>query len=173
MESFEMKAEGLSMRWAALKAKRLGGMVPAAPVWEVMETLRPLPEMVRRLSLTGQMVEQATGKIMDECDQIRACGKDVKALLEGLDVPLDVDVMAALESALDEMNASVMRVYELCNFQDVSQQSQVRTMQVLSGIQARLQPVRVALGVVGSDGENEVAKLRQDEVDGLVEGLKR
>jgi hypothetical protein len=167
-----MKTESLSLRWAALKARRQAGAIPAAQVWQLMETLRVLPETVKRLQTTGQMVEQATSKIMDECDRIRVCGGDVKALLEGLETPLEVDVMAALESALEEMTASVMRVYELCNFQDVNQQNQVRTMQVLSGIESRLQPMRAELGLV-VEQENEAAKLQQGEIDSLLDTLKR
>lgn len=163
---------GLSQRWAALKAKQGNATVPAAQVCTLVEMLQPLPEAVQNLRQTGQLVEQATAKIMDECDRVRVCGRDIQALLDGLEVPLDVDVQAALESALEEMNAGILRVYELCNFQDLNQQNQVRTMQLLSGIENQLAPVRAMVGVVKPVAE-QVPSLQQDEVDSLLGTLER
>lgn len=149
--------------WAALRAE---DAALAAQARGMQDTLAALPEAVVRLDRAAQMVEQSTVRIMDECDRMRVCGEDLRAALMAAEPALDADLLATLESSIDEIAAGVVRVYEQCNFQDLNAQAHGRAMAVLSALQAGLQPP-------GDGPDGAAAPLQQDEIDALLRVVGR
>lgn len=168
-----MEPLGLSRRLALLRAGVKIGTLPARPVMAVLDAMRPLPETLGQLQRSAQMVENSTLKIMDTCDRIRACVEDLRAGMMAATPPLEADLMATLESTLDEISGGVVQVYELCNFQDLNAQSHNRAMNILTTIQDGIGPLQLALGTVAEAPPNDEQKaiLQQDEIDSLLDAV--
>lgn len=100
-----------------------------------------IPMATDELDAVVGATEDATNKIMDECDQIN--------ILAGELAP----------EQSEKLIASVTRIFEACNFQDITGQRITKVVQALKHIDAKIEALMKALGeeAGGESGKTETA----------------
>lgn len=152
---------------------------------------RELPDAESQLDAIVRMTEQATGKIMDACDQLNMFHTDVRERLIAMDPPLDPDALAGVDDAMAQAQTSVTHIYEACNFQDITGQRIQKVVKLLKDIERKVLKMVVTLGLAEHNDDwdestkaelSEDAKLlngpsipgqglEQDEIDALLARL--
>ncbi|MBI1363356.1 MAG: hypothetical protein GC134_05175 [Proteobacteria bacterium] len=118
-----------------------------------------LPEASDQLDAIVKMTEQATGRIMDSCEQ-------VEGLLTGLrervrESGMDPDTLAGIESTVDDISAYMTGIYEACNFQDVTGQRIMKVVDVMREIERQV--LRMVI-VFGLRKQNKVDEKKRQEI---------
>lgn len=124
-----------------------------------------LPGAANQLDAIVQMTEQATGRIMDECDRMTMFHNDMRERLINMDPPLDPDALAGVDASMNEAAASVTRVYEACNFQDITVQRVQKVVRALQEIERQVLRMVVVFGLVENGDKLDAqtqAELRED-----------
>jgi chemotaxis protein CheZ len=112
---------------------------------------RELPDAESQLDAIVQMTEQATGKIMDACDQLNMFHNDVRERLIAMDPPLDPDALAGVDDAMAQAQTSVTHIYEACNFQDITGQRIQKVVKLLKEIERKVLRMVMVLGLAEND----------------------
>jgi chemotaxis protein CheZ len=107
-----------------------------------------LPTATNQLDAIVQMTEQATGRIMDECDRLTMFHNDLRDRLLNMDPPLDPMAMAGVDDALNEAATSITHVFEACNFQDITGQRIQKVVRALQEIERQVLRMVVVFGLV-------------------------
>ncbi|MCP5405123.1 MAG: protein phosphatase CheZ [Pseudomonadaceae bacterium] len=111
-------------------------------------TDKELPDAESQLDAIVRMTEEATGKIMDSCDQITMFHNDLKDRLINMDPPLDPDALAGMEDTMTQAATSVTQVYEACNFQDITGQRIQKVVKLLQEIERKVLRMVLVFGMV-------------------------
>lgn len=107
-----------------------------------------LPSATNQLDAIVQMTEQATGKIMDECDRVTMFHNDMRERLINMDPALEPDALAGVDDSMNEAAASVTRIYEACNFQDITVQRVQKVVRALQEIERQVLRMVVVFGLM-------------------------
>lgn len=124
-----------------------------------------LPSATNQLDAIVQMTEQATGRIMDECDRLTMFHNDMRERLINMDPPLDPEALAGIDDALNEAATSVTHVFEACNFQDITVQRVQKVIRALQEIERQVLRMVVVFGLMENKNnldEETAAELRED-----------
>lgn len=124
-----------------------------------------LPTATNQLDAIVQMTEQATGRIMDECDRLTMFHNDLRDRLLSMDPPLDPMVMAGIDDALNEAATSITHVFEACNFQDITGQRIQKVVRALQEIERQVLRMVVVFGLVANEDkldDETKAELQED-----------
>lgn len=114
-------------------------------------TDRELPDAESQLDAIVRMTEEATGKIMDACDQVTMFHTDMRDRLLNMDPPLDPDAVAGVEDAMTQAQTSVTHIYEACNFQDITGQRIMKVVKLLQEIERKVLRMVLVFGLVEND----------------------
>jgi chemotaxis protein CheZ len=124
-----------------------------------------LPSATNQLDAIVQMTEQATGRIMDECDRLTMFHTDMRERLINMDPPLEPDALAGVDDSMNEAAASVTHIYEACNFQDITVQRIQKVVRALQEIERQVLRMVVVFGLMENrnnlDAET-TAELQED-----------
>ncbi len=154
-------------------------------------TEKNLPDASIQLDAIVQMTEEATGKIMDECERVQATHQNVRDRLLDMDPPLEADGLAMVEDLLGEAETSVTHIYEACNFQDITGQRIQKVVKALQEIERQVLRMILVFGLerkkgqLDDDTEAELAQdmemltgpslagqgLEQDDIDDILQKL--
>lgn len=154
-------------------------------------TDKELPDAESQLDAIVRMTEEATGKIMDSCDQVTMFHTDLRDRLLNMDPPLDPDALAGVDDAMTQAQTSLTKVYEACNFQDITGQRIMKVVKLLQEIERKVLRMVLVFGLVENDDKldddtkaelNEDAALlngpsmpgqglEQDEIDAILSKL--
>lgn len=124
-----------------------------------------LPTATNQLDAIVQMTEQATGKIMDECDRLTMFHNDLRERLINMDPPLEPDALAGIDDAINNASTSITHIFEACNFQDITGQRIQKVVRALQEIERQVLRMVVVFGLVENQGkldEETQAELRED-----------
>lgn len=138
-----------------------------------------LPEASDQLDEIVKTTEAATQRIMDACEQLQGVSARLRDRMMIIDPPLDPDVAASMEDALQEADSHVISIYEACNFQDITGQRIQKIIKVLREIERQVFRMVIVFGLRNKgEGleaadrdalENEAALLNGPQKEG--EGL--
>lgn len=124
-----------------------------------------LPSATNQLDAIVQMTEQATGKIMDECDRLTMFHTDMRERLINMDPPLEPDALAGVDDAINQAATSITHIFEACNFQDITGQRVQKVVRALQEIERQVLRMVVVFGLVENrdrlDAET-TAELQED-----------
>ncbi len=130
-----------------------------------------LPNAANHLDAIVQMTEQATGRIMDECDQITNFHNDVKERLLSADPQIDANVLMGVDDAMNQAQTSVTHIYEACNFQDITVQRIQKVVKALQEIERQVLRMVVVFGLVENQSKlDEATKQELTEDAALLQG---
>ena len=124
-----------------------------------------LPNATNQLDAIVAMTEQATSQIMDECDRLTMFHNDFRERLVNMDPPLHPDAMAGVDDALNNAQTSITKVYEACNFQDITSQRIQKVVKALHEIERQVLRMVVVFGLQEREGELDAqtkAELQED-----------
>jgi chemotaxis protein CheZ len=144
-----------------------------------------LPEASNQLDAIVKMTEQATGRIMDACEQMEGLLAGLRERLQH--TGMDPDTLAGTETTIDDLSAYVTGIYEACNFQDVTGQRIMKVVEVMREVERQVLRMVVVFGVrknpkVDDKKVKEGAQLlngpqlegkglRQDDIDDILDAL--
>ncbi len=124
-----------------------------------------LPNATNQLDAIVQMTEQATGRIMDECDRLTMFHTDLRERLIAMDPPLDPDALAGVDDAINQAAVSITHIFEACNFQDITGQRVQKVVRALQEIERQVLRMVVVFGLMENkdrlDAET-AAELQED-----------
>ena len=126
-----------------------------------------LPTATNQLDAIVQMTEQATGRIMDECDRVTMFHNDMRERLINMDPPLEPDALAGVDDAMNEAAASITHIYEACNFQDITVQRVQKVVKALQEIERQVLRMVVVFGLMENKHNLDAAttaELQEDAV---------
>ncbi len=126
---------------------------------------KEIPNATTQLDAIIQMTETATGRIMDECDRLGMFHADLRERLLAMDPPLDPNAMAGVDDGLSEAAASITKIYEACNFQDITGQRIQKVVGALQEIERQVLRMVVVFGLIQNESsldEETKAELKQD-----------
>ena len=124
-----------------------------------------LPNATNQLDAIVAMTEQATSQIMDECDGLTMFHNDLREKLLAMDPPLDPDALAGIDDALTNAQTSITKVYEACNFQDITSQRIQKVVKALHEIERQVLRMVVVFGLQEREGDLDAdtkAMLQED-----------
>lgn len=124
-----------------------------------------LPSASNHLDAIVQMTEQATSKIMDECDKLSVFHNDLRERLINMDPPLDPDALASVDDGLNEAMTSITRIFEACNFQDITVQRIQKVVKALQEVERQVLRMVVVFGLVQNEQKLDdatKAELKED-----------
>lgn len=124
-----------------------------------------LPNATNQLDAIVQMTEQATGRIMDECDRLTMFHNDLRERLIAMDPPLDPDALAGADDAINQAATSITHIFEACNFQDITGQRVQKVVRALQEIERQVLRMVVVFGLMENRhnlDEETAAELRED-----------
>ena len=122
---------------------------------------KEIPNATNQLDAIIAMTEAATGRIMDECDRLGTFHADLRERLIAMDPPLDPDALAGVDDSLNEAETSITRIYEACNFQDVTGQRIQKVVRALQEIERQVLRMVVVFGLM-QNGESLDAQTREE-----------
>jgi len=122
---------------------------------------KEIPNAANQLDAIIQMTETATGRIMDECDRLNMFHNDLRERLISMDPPLDPDVLAGVDQAMEEAQTSITRIYEACNFQDITGQRIQKVVRALQEIERQVLRMVVVFGLI-QNSESMDAETKQE-----------
>jgi chemotaxis protein CheZ len=126
---------------------------------------KEIPQASNQLDAIIQMTEQATGKIMDECDRLSMFHNDVREQLLNMDPPLDPNALAGIEDAFIQAATSVTHINEACGFQDITGQRIQKVVRALQEIERQVLRMVVVFGLMQNEetlDEETKAELKED-----------
>jgi chemotaxis protein CheZ len=130
-----------------------------------------LPNANNHLDAIVQMTEQATGRIMDECDQITNFHNDAKERLLAAEPAIDPNTLMGVDDALNQAQTSVTHIYEACNFQDITVQRVQKVVKALQEIERQVLRMVVVFGLVENQSKlDEATKQELTEDAALLQG---
>jgi chemotaxis protein CheZ len=130
-----------------------------------------LPNATNHLDAIVQMTEQATGRIMDECDQVTNFHNDVKERLLSADPQIDPNILMGVDDALNQAQTSVTHIYEACNFQDITVQRIQKVVKALQEIERQVLRMVVVFGLVENQSKlDDATKQELTEDMALLQG---
>jgi chemotaxis protein CheZ len=130
-----------------------------------------LPNANNHLDAIAQMTEQATGRIMDECDQITNFHNDAKERLLAADPAIDPNILIGVDDALNQAQTSVTHIYEACNFQDITVQRIQKVIKALQEIERQVLRMVVVFGLLENQSKlDEATKQELTEDAVLLQG---
>lgn len=112
-----------------------------------------IPDASDQLDEVIRMTESATGRIMDGCESIENLHQRLRDQLVYMDPPLDPDALAGIEDCLGEAQASIVSIFEACNFQDVTGQRIQKIVTVLKEVERKILAMVLAFGLKRSEAE--------------------
>lgn len=124
-----------------------------------------LPSATNQLDAIVQMTEQATGRIMDECDRLTMFHNDTRERLIAMDPPLDPDALAGVDDAINNAATSVTHIFEACNFQDITVQRIQKVVSALQEIERQVLRMVVVFGLMENKNKLDAettAELQED-----------
>ncbi len=124
-----------------------------------------LPNATNQLDAIVQMTEQATGRIMDECDRLTMFHNDLRERLIAMDPPLDPDALAGVDDAINQAAASITHIFEACNFQDITGQRVQKVVRALQEIERQVLRMVVVFGLMENKNNLDAettAELQED-----------
>lgn len=126
-------------------------------------TGKDLPEASTQLDAIIKMTEEATTRIMDECERVQSTHATMRDRLLSIDPPLDPDAMIGIDDALNDAETSVTRIYEACNFQDITGQRIMKVVKALQDIERMVLRMLVVFGLSHSQlDESSKKELEED-----------
>lgn len=132
---------------------------------------KEIPNATTQLDAIIQMTEAATGRIMDECDRLGMFHADLRERLLAMDPPLDPNAMAGVDDGLSEAEASITKIYEACNFQDITGQRIQKVVRALQEIERQVLRMVVVFGLIqNEDTLDEATKEELQQDVALLEG---
>jgi chemotaxis protein CheZ len=153
-------------------------------------TDKEIPDASSQLDIIVTMTEQATGRIMDECERVQSIHNNIRDRLLAMDPPLDPDAMAGVDDAIIDAETSVTHIYEACNFQDITGQRIQKVVKCLQEIERQVLRMVVVFGLSHNESLDEDTKkeleveaelltgpampgqgLEQDDIDDILETL--
>jgi chemotaxis protein CheZ len=153
-------------------------------------TDKEIPDASSQLDVIVSMTEQATGRIMDECERVQSIHNNIRDRLLAMDPPLDPDAMAGVDDAITDAETSVTHIYEACNFQDITGQRIQKVVKCLQEIERQVLRMVVVFGLSHNESLDEETKkelkveaelltgpalpgqgLEQDDIDDILETL--
>ena len=130
-----------------------------------------LPNATNHLDAIVQMTEQATSRIMDECDQITNFHNDLKERLLAAEPPIDPNTLMGVDDALTQAQASLTYIFEACNFQDITVQRIQKVVKALQEIERQVLRMVVVFGLVENQSKlDEATKAELNEDAALLQG---
>lgn len=130
-----------------------------------------LPNATNHLDAIVQMTEQATGRIMDECDQVTNFHNDAKERLLAAEPAIDPNTLMGVDDALNQAQTSVTHIYEACNFQDITVQRIQKVVKALQEIERQVLRMVVVFGLVENQSKlDEATKQELTEDAALLQG---
>jgi chemotaxis protein CheZ len=130
-----------------------------------------LPNATNHLDAIVQMTEQATGRIMDECDQVSNFHNDAKERLLAAEPAIDPNTLMGVDDALNQAQTSVTHIYEACNFQDITVQRVQKVVKALQEIERQVLRMVVVFGLVENQSKlDEATKQELTEDAALLQG---
>jgi chemotaxis protein CheZ len=134
-------------------------------------TSKEIPDASNQLGAIVQMTEAATGRIMDELDGMSQLQNDLRDRLINMDPPLDPDALSAVDAALNDCTASITKIYEACNFQDITGQRIQKVVRALQEIERHVLRMVVVFGLKQKDEQlDEATRAMLDENANLLQG---
>ncbi len=124
-----------------------------------------LPSASNQLDAIVQMTEQATGRIMDECDRLTMFHTDMRERLLNVDPPIEPDALAGIDDAMNSAAASVTHIFEACNFQDITVQRIQKVVKALQEIERQVLRMVVVFGLMENKNNLDAettAELQED-----------
>ena len=124
-----------------------------------------LPSASNQLDAIVQMTEQATGRIMDECDRLTMFHTDMRERLLNMDPPLEPDALAGVDDAMNAAATSVTHIFEACNFQDITVQRIQKVVKALQEIERQVLRMVVVFGLMENKNNLDAettAELQED-----------
>ncbi len=124
-----------------------------------------LPNAANQLDAIVNMTEQATGRIMDECDRLTMFHNDLRERLIAMDPPLDPDGLAGVEDAINQAATSITHIFEACNFQDITGQRVQKVVRALQEIERQVLRMVVVFGLLENKDKLDAetaAELQED-----------
>ncbi|MFZ2620002.1 MAG: protein phosphatase CheZ [Alphaproteobacteria bacterium] len=125
-------------------------------------TGKDIPDASTQLDAIVRMTEQATGRIMDECEKVQGVHQNIRDRLLAMEPPLDPDAMAMVEDLMTEAETSVTHIYEACNFQDITGQRIQKVVKVLQEIERQILRMVVVFGL--SQNEEKLDEKQKQEL---------
>ncbi|NBX86871.1 MAG: hypothetical protein EBQ80_06560 [Proteobacteria bacterium] len=119
------------------------------------------PNATNHLDAIVQMTEQATSKIMDECDRLNMFHNDMRERLINMDPPLDPNVLAGVDDAITQAQTSITHVFEACNFQDITVQRIQKVVKALQEIERQVLRMVLVFGLQENDDKLD-AKTKEE-----------
>lgn len=126
-----------------------------------------LPSATNQLDAIVQMTEQATSRIMDECDRLTMFHNDTRERLIAMDPPLEPDTLAGVDDAINNAATSVTHIFEACNFQDITVQRIQKVVRALQEIERQVLRMVVVFGLMENKNKLDAettAELQEDAV---------
>lgn len=124
-----------------------------------------LPSASNHLDAIVHMTENATSKIMDECDKLSVFHNDLRERLINMDPPLDPDALASVDAGLNDSMTSITHIFEACNFQDITVQRIQKVVKALQEVERQVLRMVVVFGLVENDQKLDdatKAELKED-----------
>ena len=112
-----------------------------------------IPTASDELDAIGLHLEEATGTILDACEELENIGEEFGG------------------AACDRMSAVVTNIYEACNFQDLTGQRISKIVTTLQNIETRIELLLKAFGHEGA-GDDSTRKLKENLRDDRSEDEK-
>ena len=153
-------------------------------------TDKEIPQASDQLDEIVKMTEKATGTIMDECERVQSIHQGVRDRLLAADPPLDPDAMAGVDDSISDAETSVTKIYEACNFQDITGQRIQKVIKALQEIERQVLRMVVVFGLSHNEDLDDDKKaefeqeaelltgpamsgqgLEQDDIDDILETL--
>ena len=130
-----------------------------------------IPDASNQLDAIVAQTEEATGKIMDSCEQLEAVQRRVKDRLISHEPPLDEDVLAGVDDAIMEGQNHITTIFEACNFQDLTGQRIMKIVGLLQEIERQVLRMIVVFGLNNKSNEiDDATKKTLEEEAELLEG---
>lgn len=150
-----------------------------------------IPDASNQLDAIVQMTEEATDKIMDNCERLQAFHSTIRERLmaEGA-AGINADILAGVDDALNDAQTSITHIFEACNFQDITGQRIQKVVKVLREIERHVLRMVVVFGLSHKENLDEETRheleedvellngpalsgqgLEQDDVDDLLDKL--
>ena len=128
-----------------------------------------IPDASHQLDAIVQQTEQATGAIMDSCEQLEGLNQRIIDKLLSHEPALNEDVLAGVDDAMVEAQNHVTRIFESCNFQDLTGQRIMKIVKTLKEVERQVLRMVVVFGLQNKNVDGDVREKLQSEAE-LLEG---
>jgi chemotaxis protein CheZ len=113
-----------------------------------------LPNASEQLDTIIKTTEQATGKIMDNCERLGGIHERLKERIAGSEIAAsDPDLLASLDDAVSESQAYITEIFEACNFQDLTGQRIQKIVKTLREVERQVLRMVIVFGLNKDKGK--------------------